>query len=160
MSTEGTAGSGAAPHTRRIRIVLADDHRVVRRGLQLILDGESDFEVVAQAGDIDAVRRHARELAPDVLVLDLNMPGGSVLDAIPDLVTELAETRIVVLTMRDEPAFARAVMPAGARGYVLKEAADSELAEAIRKVAAGGRYLNQRFAGRLFADEIREGGWD
>ena len=161
MSTDTTGGppgqSGAA---RPLRIVLADDHGVVRRGLQLILDREPDFEVVAEVGDVKSVKRQVRELQPDVLLLDLNMPGGSVLDAIPGLRTEAPGTAIVVLTMRDEPAIARAVLDAGARGYVIKEAADTELTLAIRQVASGKRYLTRRLGGDLLADQILKGGWD
>ena len=158
--TPERSGERAEPGAEPLRIVLADDHQVVRRGLQLILDAESDFEVVAQAGDIRSVARQVAELQPDVLLLDLNMPGGSVLDAVPQLRAAAPDTRIVVLTMRDEPALARAVLDAGARGYVLKEAADSELTKAIREVVAGRRYLNRRLAGALLADDILTGGWD
>jgi two-component system response regulator NreC len=84
-----------------IRIVLADDHQVVRRGLQLLLDGQGDFEVVAEAGDIDAARRYVIGYHPHILILDLNMPGGSVLDAIPELRKRAPETQIVVLTMQE-----------------------------------------------------------
>jgi len=157
-TTVGAAGQSGS--SRSLRIVLADDHGVVRRGLQLILDGETDFEVVAQVGDIGSVKRQVRELQPDVLLLDLNMPGGSVLDAIPGLRSEAPGTAIVVLTMRDEPAIARAVLDAGARGFVLKEAADTELTLAIRQVAAGQRYLNRHLAGKLLAADIVSGGWD
>jgi two-component system response regulator NreC len=95
-----------------------------------------------------------------VLLLDLNTPGGSVLEAIPGLRTDAPGTAIVVLTMRDEPAIARAVLDAGARGYVIKEAADTELTLAIRQVVTGQRYLNRRLAGQLLAGDIRKGGWD
>ena len=155
-----TSAAGQSGRSAPLRILLADDHGVVRRGLQLILDRESDFEVVAQVGDIGSVKRQIRELQPDVLLLDLNMPGGSVLEAIPGLRMEAPGTAIVVLTMRDEPAIARAVLDAGARGYVIREAADTELTLAIRQVAGGERYLNRRLAGRLLADDIRKGGWD
>jgi len=157
MTTDTTGSpAGQSGRPRPLRIVLADDHGVVRRGLQLILDGETDFEV----GDIGSVKRQVRELQPDLLLLDLNMPGGSVLDAIPGLRTEAPGTAIVVLTMRDEPQIARAVLDAGARGFVLKEAADTELTLAIRQVAAGQRYLNRRLAGKLLAADILSGGWD
>ena len=148
MSSDTPERSGEPPQhaARPLRIVLADDHQVVRRGLQLILDGEKDFEVVAQAGDFRSVARQVTELRPDVLLLDFNMPGGSVLDAIPQLRAAAPNTRIVVLTMRDEPMLARAVLDAGATGYVLKEAADSELTMAIHEVVAGRRYLNRRLA--------------
>jgi two-component system response regulator NreC len=130
------------PAAESIRIVLADDHAVVRSGLRLLLDNESDFEVVAEASDIDSARRYVRGHHPKVLVLDLNMPGGSSLEAIPVIREESPGTQIVVLTMQTEPVFAREALAAGALGYVLKEAADDELVEAVRRAAFGERYLN------------------
>ncbi len=136
----------------QLRIVLADDHQVVRRGLQLVLEAEPDFSVVDQAGDITAARSSVRRHGPDVLVLDLNMPGGSSLEAIPRLRAESPETQIVVLTMQADSGSVRAARQAGALGYVLKEAADTELVEAVRRAAAGESYLNRRIASRLVAD--------
>jgi len=135
-----------------IRVVLADDHPVVRRGLRLLLDEEPDFEVVAEAGDVDDARRYVRGHHPNVLVLDLNMPGGSSLEAIPSLREEFPDTHIVVLTMQQEPAYAREAIAAGADGYVLKQAADGELVEAVRLAAAGESYLNPRLGARLAAE--------
>jgi two-component system, NarL family, response regulator NreC len=132
-----------------IRLVLADDHAVVRAGLRLLLDAESDFEVVAEAGDVDAARRYVRGHHPDVLVLDLNMPGSSSLEAIPAIREEAPGTQVVVLTMQEEPAFARQALAAGAAGYVLKEAADSELVEAVRRAAMGEIYLNPTLGARI-----------
>jgi two-component system response regulator NreC len=129
-----------------IRIVLADDHAVVRRGLELLLDAEDGLEVVASVGDIAAAIRTTRGYKPDVLVLDLNMPGGSSLDAIPRILQASPATRITVLTMQNEPAFARRALGAGALAYVLKEAADDELVEAVRRAAVGQTYLNARMA--------------
>jgi len=129
--------------------VIADDHAVVRGGLRMLLDYESGFEVVAEAENIEAAHRYALGHRPDVLVIDLNMPGGSTLEAIPGLRSELPETQIVVLTMQQEPAFAREALAAGALGYVLKEAADEELVKAIRNAAAGQRYLNPRLGARV-----------
>lgn len=134
------------------RIVIADDHSVVRSGLRMLLDGEPDFEVVAEAGDIDSARRYVRGHKPAVLVLDLNMPGDPSLPAIPQLREEFPGTQIVVLTMQDDPAFAREAMRAGALGYVLKEAADSELVEAVRVAAAGNTYLHPSLGARLAAE--------
>ncbi len=134
-----------------IRIVLADDHAVVRRGLRMVLENEPDVEVVAEAGDVDSARRYVRGHHPHVLVLDLNMPGESSLEAIPKLREEAPETQIVVLTMQQEPAFAREALGAGALGYVLKEAADDELVEAVRRAAAGESYLNPRLGARIAA---------
>jgi two-component system response regulator NreC len=136
---------------RRLRIVLADDHSVVRRGLRQVLEAEG-FEVVAEAADIDSARQYVCELAPDVLVLDLNMPGGSSLDAVPLLRAECPQTQIVILTMQSEPAYARRALSDGALGYVLKDAADVELVEAIRLAAAGERYLNPRLGARVAAE--------
>jgi two-component system response regulator NreC len=135
-----------------IRIVLADDHPVVRRGLRLLLDEQVDFEVVAEAGDVEEARRYVRGHQPNVLVLDLNMPGGSSLEAIPAICSEFPTTRIVVLTMQQEPAYAREAMAAGATAYVLKQAADGELVQAVRLAAAGERYLNPRLGARLAAE--------
>jgi two-component system, NarL family, response regulator NreC len=137
---------------RVIRIVLADDHAVVRSGLRLLLDGEADFEVVAEAGDLDTARRYVRGHHPDVLVLDLNMPGGSSLEAIPAIREQSPETQIVVLTMQQEPGFARQALGAGAIGYVLKEAADDELVEAVRRAGDGESYLNPRLGARLASE--------
>ena len=146
-----TEDGGADGGARRgaIRIVLADDHAVVRTGLRMLLDAEDDFEVVAEAGDVDAARRYVRGHHPAVLVLDLNMPGGPSLDAIPALRAECPDTQIVVLTMQDAPAYARQALSAGAMGYVLKEAADTELVDAVRRAAAGETYLNPALGARI-----------
>jgi two-component system response regulator NreC len=130
------------------RIVVADDHAVVRAGLRLLLDAEEDLTVVAVAGDVDDALRLTRAHRADVLVLDLNMPGRPTLPEIPVL-AEL--TAVVVLTMQNDPAFARQALGAGARAYVLKEAADSELVEAVRAAARGGTYLNPQLGARLAA---------
>jgi two-component system response regulator NreC len=142
----------AEPPEERIRIVLADDHAVVRSGLRLLLDAEHDFEVVAEAGDVESAARYVRGHHPAVLVLDLNMPGGSSLAAIPRIRESAPETQIVILTMQEEPAFARQALSAGAIGYVLKEAADAELVEAVRRAATGETYLNPRLGARLAAE--------
>ncbi len=143
---------GEPPGSQATRIVLADDHAVVRSGLRMLLDSEPDFEVVAEASDVEAARRYVRGHHPDVLVLDLNMPGGSSLEAIPLLREELPDTQIVVLTMQQEPAFAREALAGGALGYVLKEAADEELVEAVRRAAVGERYLNPRLGARIASE--------
>jgi two-component system, NarL family, response regulator NreC len=134
-----------------ISIVIADDHAVVRSGLHMLLDAEPEFAVVAEAGTIpearDAVARHS----PAVLVLDLHMPGDTSLSAMPALRRTAPDTAIVVLTMQEDPAFAREAMAAGARGYVLKEAADTELVAAIRTVAGGGTYLQPDVGAKLAA---------
>ena len=146
------ASDDVADHAAPIRIVLADDHAVVRSGLRLLLDAEKDFEVVAEAGDVESAARYVRGHHPAVLVLDLNMPGGSSLEAIPGIRESAPETQIVILTMQEEPAFARQALSAGAIGYVLKEAADDELVEAVRRAARGETYLNPRLGARLAAE--------
>jgi two-component system response regulator NreC len=135
-----------------IRIVLADDHQLVRSGLRMLLDAEDGFEVAAEASDVESAERYVRGHHPDVLVLDLNMPGGSSLAAIPRIRAESPRTQIVVLTMQQEPAFAREALGAGALGYVLKEAADEELVEAVRNAAAGASYLNPKLGARIAAE--------
>jgi two-component system, NarL family, response regulator NreC len=151
MPSEG-AVSGGEPFLEPIRIVLADDHAVVRSGLRMLLDSESDFTVVAEASDVESARRYVHGHHPAVLVLDLNMPGGSSLEAIPRIRAESPSTQIVVLTMQQEPAFAREALSAGALGYVLKEAADEELVEAVRRAAVGESYLNPRLGARIASE--------
>jgi two-component system, NarL family, response regulator NreC len=134
-----------------LRVVIADDHSVVRRGLREVLEADTGIEVVAEAEDLEGARRYVRGHKPDVLVLDLNMPGGSTLDAIPEIRAEAPDTQIVILTMQNEPAYARQALAAGVMGYVLKEAADAELVEAVRRAAAGDTYLNPRLGAKLAA---------
>jgi len=140
--------AGTVAGMAQVRIVLADDHAVVRAGLRLLLDAESDLTVLAEAGDIETAGRMVRAHRPDVLVLDLNMPGGESLPAIPELA---AQTAIVVLTMQSDVAFARRALQSGARGYVLKEAADAELVQAIHAAATGGTYLTPELGARMAA---------
>jgi two-component system response regulator NreC len=135
-----------------ISIVLADDHTVVRRALRLLLEAEPGFEVVAEAEDADGAVRYLRGHKPDVLILDLNMPGRPSLEAIGDMHEASPETRIVVLTMQQEPAFARRALQQGVLGYVLKEAADDELVQAVRSAAAGETYLQPALGAKLAAE--------
>src|SRR5215213_1767280 len=134
-----------------ITLVIADDHAVVRKGLRLLIDAADGLHVVAEAGDVPDAIRLTKAHRPTVLVLDLNMPGGSSLDAIPELLAQPQPAAIVVLTMQDDSSFARKALQAGASGFVLKEAADGELLEAIRLAAAGDTYLNPRLGARLAA---------
>ena len=128
----------------RITVVLADDHGVVRSGLRLLLD-QAGMEVLAEAADAESALRTVLGYKPRVLVLDLNMPGElSSLEAIPRVGEASPGTRVVVLTMQEDPGFAREALRAGALGYVLKEAADEELVEAVRRAAAGETYLNPK----------------
>ena len=142
----------------QIRIVIADDHQVVRTGLRLLLDAEEDFEVVAEAGDVASASRTVLGYKPDVIVLDLNMPDGSSLPAIPKMLSDSPGTSVVVLTMQEDPAFAREALQAGARGYVLKEAADSELVEAVRMAAEGRTYLHPELGAKIAAEPPKPAG--
>lgn len=137
---------------KTISIVLADDHTVVRRALRVLLEEEPGFEVVAEADDADAAIRYLRGHKPDVLILDLNMPGRPSLEAIADMREASPETKIVVLTMQKEPAFARQALQLGVLGYVLKEAADDELVQAVRSAAAGETYLQPALGAKLAAE--------
>jgi two-component system, NarL family, response regulator NreC len=135
-----------------IKLVLADDHAVVRSALRMLLEAESDLEVVAEAGDAESAVRYVRGHKPRVLVLDLNMPGGSSLERIPEINEASPDTRVVVLTMQEDPAFAREAMRAGVLGYVLKEAADAELVTAVRLAAEGETFLQPALGARLAAE--------
>jgi two-component system response regulator NreC len=135
-----------------IRVLLADDHSIVRRGISQVLERGGGFDVVAEAADVQETLRMLDEQRPDVLLLDLNMPGGSSLEMIPEMRRRHPETQIVVLTMQDEPAYVRRALRDGVLGYVLKDAADEDLVEAVREAAAGRRYLNPRLGARLASE--------
>ncbi|MDX6640364.1 MAG: hypothetical protein QOF12_1375 [Solirubrobacteraceae bacterium] len=140
------------PDAEQITLVLADDHAVVRAGLRVLLESESDMSVLSEAGDVDGAVRAVLGHKPDVLVLDLNMPGASSsLEAMPRFAEASPGTRVVVLTMQEDPQFARVALRSGALGYVLKEAADAELVEAIRRAARGETYLHPRLGAALAA---------
>lgn len=144
--------------TELITIVLADDHAVVRAGLKLVLEREGGFEVVSEAGDAETAVRTVLGHKPSVVILDLNMPGElTSLDAIPQITDASPGTGIVVLTMQDDPQFARRALRAGAAAYVLKDAADHELVDAVRRVAAGGTYLNPALGAALASAPEPEG---
>lgn len=134
-----------------IRIVLAEDHAVVRSALRMLLDAEADLHVVAEAGDVDSAVRYVRGHRPDILILDLNMPGGPSLRAVPEILEASTGTRIVVLTMQSDPVFAREAMQAGVMGYILKDAADSELVKAVRLAAEDKTYLQPELGARIAA---------
>ena len=144
--------AGSKAEASEIRIVLADDHMVVRSALRMLLDAEPGLEVVAEAGDVEGAIRYLRGHRPEVLILDLNMPGRASLEALPDIRDASPETQVVVLTMQSEPAFAREAMQAGVLGYILKEAADTELVKAVRLAAQGRTYLQPDLGARLAAE--------
>jgi two-component system, NarL family, response regulator NreC len=135
-----------------VTIVLADDHKVVRSGLRMLLESDDRWRVLDEAGSVSETVEVVRESRPQVLVLDLNMGGESSLDVIPQLRTEMPDTQIVVLTMQNDSAFARAALRAGAVGYVLKDAADAELMNAVELAAEGRTYLNPELGARLAAE--------
>ena len=141
--------------TRTITIVVADDHAVVRGGLRRLLSAEDGFEVVGEAGDVPRTIEAVRRTHPAILLLDLHMPGGGSLPALPALRDASPQTGILVLTMQDDPGYAREAMQRGARGYVLKEAEEGDLVHAIRTVAAGGTYLQPELGARLLTDSDR-----
>ncbi|HUH80915.1 MAG TPA: response regulator transcription factor [Solirubrobacteraceae bacterium] len=136
---------------RPIRVVLADDHVLMRRTLRLLLESEQDVEVVAESADHSATVRHIHGHEPDVLVLDLRMNDGSGIETVRSLCTLVPQTKIVVLTMEDDPSFAQRSLVAGACGFVVKELADDELVDAVRAAARGEEYVSPRVAARLDA---------
>jgi two-component system response regulator NreC len=142
-------GQTEADESAPITIVIADDHRVVRTGLRLLLESEPGFSVLAEADDVASARRYVAAHHPRILILDLNMPGEPSLEAIPSLREQAPETEIVVLTMQDDPAFAREALKAGALAFVLKGSAEEELLEAVRSAAAGTHYLNPQLGARI-----------
>jgi two-component system response regulator NreC len=138
-----------------IRVVLVDDHPVIRAGLRLLLDHEADIEVVGEAGDAHQAIFEVREHQPDVVLTDVVMPGQSGIEVTPQLLKEAPGTKVLVLSMQDDPRYIREAFAAGASGYVLKEAADSELVAAVRDVAAGGSYVNPDLGARMIAADVK-----
>jgi two-component system, NarL family, response regulator NreC len=134
-----------------IRIVVVDDHAVVRSGLRLLLEAEDDMEVVGDAGNARDAIFEVRAAKPDVVLLDVVMPGESGIEAVPKLLHEASGARVLVLSMQDDPNYVREAFAAGASGYVLKEAADAEVVDAIRQVAAGGHYVHPVLGARMVA---------
>jgi DNA-binding NarL/FixJ family response regulator len=141
-----------------LRVLLADDHETVRYGLKLLIDSEPDMEVVAEAGDGEAAVRQALELKPDVVVLDISMPGMNGLAATHALRKAQPDAAIVTLTRHGDDAYLQELLRAGVSGYVLKRSAPTELLQAIRSVAAGGQYLDSTLTGRLIGGLIGKRG--
>ena len=139
-----------------IRVVIVDDHAVVRSGLGLLIGREEGMTAVGEAGSADEAVYRLIEHKPDVLLLDVTMPGGSGIEAIPKLLEVSPSTKVLVLSMHDDPHYVRDAFAAGARGYVLKEAVDAEVVAAIREVASGGSYVNPGLGARLAAAEAHE----
>ena len=137
-------------------VLIVDDHAVVRAGLKLLLDAEQDLEAVGEAGSAREAIFQARSLKPDVILMDVVMPEQSGLEVVPQLLHEHPKTKVLVLSMQDDPRYVHEAFAAGASGYVLKEAADTELVAAIREVARGGRYVHPELGARLVAAEAQE----
>ncbi len=137
------------PRQAKTTVVLVDDHAVVRGALKALLDGQEDLEVVGEAGDIATGRAIVAEQKPRVLVLDVNLPDGLAVDAVPEFREESPDTEIVLLTMERDLTLARRALDAGAGGYLFKDSAHLELIEAVRAAAAGERHLAPAVAAGL-----------
>ena len=147
----GSMEAGAPGVNRPIDVIIADDHGVVRDGIRMVLEREEgEFRVVAEAADVPATVRAVREHKPDLLTLDLSMPGGSSLAALPSCFVAHPTLAVAILTMREDPEYARQALRAGARSYVLKEAEPAELLKAFRLAVSGENYLHPRL-GALMA---------
>lgn len=142
----------AEANAEQITVVLADDHELVRDGIRMVLEAEDDIRVVAQASDAESAARYVLGHKPTVLVLDLNMPGLPSLELIPKMLESSPGTSVIVVTMQNEPAFARQALRAGATGFVVKQSAAAELVSAVRSVLAGETYINPNLGARLAAE--------
>ena len=139
-----------------VRVLIVDDHAVVRAGLAMLVNAAEDLETVGEAGTARDAIFEARSAKPDIVLMDVMMPEQSGLEAVPQLLHEHPETKVLVLSMQDDPRYVREAFEVGASGYVLKEAADAELVAAIREVAGGGRYVHPELGARLVAAESEE----
>jgi two-component system, NarL family, response regulator NreC len=139
-----------------IRVLVVDDHAVVRTGLRRVLDAEEDIETVAEAPNAERAVFEAMEHRPDVVLMDVVMPGKSGIEGMPALLQAVPETKVLVLSMQDDPRYVREAFDAGASGYVLKEAADAEVVGAVRAVADGERYVHPTLGARLVTAEAEE----
>jgi two-component system response regulator NreC len=138
-----------------IRILVVDDHAVVRAGLKLLLEAEPDFTVVGEAGSAREAVFEVRALKPDVILLDVVMPVESGIEALPTLLKEAPDAKVLVLSMQDDPRYVREAFAQGANGYVLKEAADAEVVAAVREVANGGSYVHPVLGARMVAADAK-----
>ena len=135
-------------------MLIVDDHVLIRAGLKLVLEAAGGIEVVGEAGSAEEGVRQARLLKPGIVLMDVIMPGASGIDALPDVLKAAPQARVLVLSMQDDPSYVRRAFGNGASGYVLKEAADTELVQAVREVAAGGNYVHPALGARLAAAEV------
>jgi len=136
-----------------IRVLIVDDHAVLRAGLRMLIDAQDDMEAVGEAGTVRDAIFEARSAKPDLVLMDVVMPGESGLEGVPKLLHEQPGVKVLVLSMQDDPRYVREAFAVGASGYVLKEAADAEVVAAIREVSAGGRYVHPELGARLVMAE-------
>ena len=138
------------------KILIVDDHAVVRSGLRMLLDDQEDLEVVGEAGDMRGAVFEARSLKPDVILMDVVMPGDDGIAATAAVLREVPDAKVLVLSMQDDARYVHEAFAAGASGYVLKEAAHTELVGAVREVAGGGRYVHPELGARLVAAQAED----
>jgi two-component system response regulator NreC len=143
--------------TRKIRIMIVDDHAILRAGLRMLVNAQADMEVVSEASDGEKAVETALETRPDVALLDLTMPRVGGMKALEKMARDCPKTRVLVLTMHDDPAYLRSALAAGASGYLLKRAVDAELIAAIRAVHRGGIFVDPRLANVLVQDVLAKG---
>lgn len=139
-----------------IRVLVVDDHAIVRAGLRRVLDAEPDIETVGEAPSAERAVFEAMEHKPDVVLMDVVMPGKSGIEGLPALLQAVPDAKVLILSMQDDPRYVREAFDAGASGYVLKEAADTEVVSAVRAVAGGDRYVHPILGARLVAAEADE----
>jgi two-component system response regulator NreC len=139
-----------------IRVVVVDDHAVVRSGLRHILDSAEGIEVVGEAGDAQNAIFETRAQKPDLILMDIVMPGKSGIETIPDLLKDAPDAKVLILSMEDDPHYVHEAFAAGAAGYILKEAADTDLVTAVREIAAGGSYVHPTLGARMVSAEAAE----
>jgi len=142
------------PRKSKIRVLIADDHAILRSGLRLLVNSQADMEVVSEAPDGEQAVQAVRETSPDVALMDLTMPRTGGMRALQEIVRNCRKTRVLVLTMHDDPAYLRSVLAAGASGYVLKRSVDAELLAAIRAVYRGGTFVDPSLADVLVQDAL------
>ena len=139
-----------------IRVLVVDDHAVVRAGLRRVLDAEADIKTVGEAANAERAVFEALEAHPDVVLMDVVMPGKTGIEGMPALLQAVPNVKVLMLSMQDDPQYVREAFEAGASGYVLKEAADTDVVDAVRAVAAGERYVHPALGARLVAAESEE----
>lgn len=141
---------------KAIRVLVVDDHAVVRSGLRRVLDAEKDIVTIGEAANIERAVFEALEHKPDVVLMDVVMPGRSGIEGMPAVLQAVPDARVLILSMQDDPHYVREAFEAGASGYVLKEAADTDVVEAVRAVASGARYVHPALGAKLVAAETEE----